>query len=186
LPLKDFQHDEAARLPDPKERGISVLNIDGSAYQANTAAPIATLPTGEFTIHAAAQIVPSSKAKAKSMAAQDDLVDAKIAASEARGDTKIARMEGKLDLVISKIDAMNIRFDDARGDAREARATAHSDNVATRANIWLAFFGIVAVIVAIYALFPTFFDMGSKMRDSIEKEVTRQIPQPPGATKKGG
>jgi hypothetical protein len=32
------------------------------------------------------------------MAIQGDLTDAKIAAAEARTDTKIARLEGKLDL----------------------------------------------------------------------------------------
>ena len=119
------------------------------------------------------------------MAASDDLVNAKIEAAEARGETKIVRLESKLDLVISKLDGINTRFDDARDDAREARKTAHADNVATRANIWVAAFGVVAVVVAIYALFPTFFDMGSKMRDLIEKEVSRQVPQPAPATKKG-
>jgi hypothetical protein len=32
-----------------------------------------------------------------------NLMDAKVAAAEARTDTKIARLEGKLDLLVSKI-----------------------------------------------------------------------------------
>ena len=43
-------------------------------------------------------------------------------AAEARGDTKLARMEGKLDLVVSKIDLVNARFNELKADNRATRA----------------------------------------------------------------
>ncbi len=76
-----------------------------------------------------------------------------IAASEARGDTKIARFEGKLDLVLSKLD-----------DVRQ-------DNRTTRANQWVIGLGLAALIVTIVSIFPVFFDWGSKIRDLVDKEV---------------
>jgi hypothetical protein len=83
----------------------------------------------------------------------DDLTDAKIAASEARTETKIVRMEGKLDLVVSKLDSLR------------------EDNRATRANQWVIGFGLAVLIVAVAALFPVFFDMGGKVKDWIREEV---------------
>jgi hypothetical protein len=112
------------------------------------------------------------------MATEGEVRAAEIAAAEARTDTKIARLEGKMDLVLSKLDGLNSRFEDARTDAREARITAHSDNVATRANIWVAFVGLAAVIVALVLLFPTFLDFGAKIRDRITDEVKAQMPAP--------
>jgi hypothetical protein len=101
-------------------------------------------------------------------------IDAKLAAAAAETDTKFARLEGKLDLVISKIE--------------DARASAHSDNAATRANLWGLFVVAVAIAAALYAFFPVFFDFGSKVQDRIADEVkarfptTSQAPQSPAQT----
>jgi hypothetical protein len=93
-----------------------------------------------------------------------DLTDAKIAAAEARTDTKIARLEGKLDLVVSKIDE---RFDALRDKLDGLR----DDNRATRANQWVIGFGLAVLIIAVAALFPVFFDLGSKVRDMVGHAV---------------
>ena len=78
-------------------------------------------------------------------------IDAKIAASEARGDTKIARIEGKLDLVISKLDAGNTRTTDVLTEVRE-------QGRATRSNTIVVGLGVLAVMIAIAALRPSVFD----------------------------
>lgn len=94
-------------------------------------------------------------------------VDAKISASEARTETKIARLEGKLDLVLSKLDHVA------------------EDNRSTRANQWVIAFGLAVLIVGVAALFPVFFGMGAQLRDMVRDEVvnsTVHAPQPPTPT----
>lgn len=105
-------------------------------YGAATEARVATLPQGD---------VMSDLTREE--------VKAEIAASEARGDTKIARFEGKLDLVLSKLE-----------DVRQ-------DNRTTRANQWVIALGLAVLIVTIVSLLPIFFDWGSKIRDLVDKEV---------------
>ena len=94
-------------------------------------------------------------------------IKAEIGAAEARGDTKIVRLEGKLDLVLSKLD-----------NVLEA-------NRATRANQWVIGLGLAVLIVAIATLFPVLLDFGSKIREMVVKEVhdTRPVPLPPSAPK---
>jgi hypothetical protein len=92
------------------------------------------------------------------MASQDDLVDSKIAAAEARTDTKIVRLEGKVDLVLSKFDAL-------RDEIRSLRA-----------NQWVIGFGLAVLIVAVAALFPVFFSIGTQVRDLVHSEIQSQLP----------
>jgi hypothetical protein len=101
---------------------------------------------------------------------------AEIGLAEARTDAKIARMEVKLDLVISKIDELNVRFEDARTDAREARTLARSDNAATRGNIWFVGLGLAVLIVAVVTMFPIFFSIGIHIRDIVHTEMQSQAP----------
>jgi hypothetical protein len=105
-----------------------------------------------------------SKAKAPSqapnrdeMAASDDLVNAKIEAAEARTDTKIARLEGKLDLVLSKLD-------DQKDDGRH-----------TRNNVILVGVSLALLIIGSVAIAPVIFDLGSKFRETVTKEVQEQV-----------
>jgi hypothetical protein len=84
-------------------------------------------------------------------------IDAKLAASEARTDTKIARLEGKLDLVLSKLD-----------DVR-------NDNRGIRANQWVIGFGLALLIVAIAALFPAFFGIGAQVKDLVDASVQSHL-----------
>jgi len=78
------------------------------------------------------------------MSPQDDLVEAKIAAAEARTDTKIVRSEGKIDLVLSRIDVLSAKIDELRDDNRSVRA-----------NQWVIGFGLAVLIVAVAALLPS-------------------------------
>jgi hypothetical protein len=96
-----------------------------------------------------------------------DLTDAKIVAAEARTDTKIARLEGKVDLIVAKIDALGERL----GGLSDRFSELRDDNRATRVNQWVIGFGLALLIIAIAALFPVFFDLGSKIRDMVDHAV---------------
>jgi hypothetical protein len=101
-------------------------------------------------------------------------VDAKLAAAEARTDTKIARIEGKLDLVLEKLTNVGeqIRTTDAHG---------REDNRSTRANIWVVGVSLGILIAAIAALFPVFFGLGTQIKDMIDHAIDTHIQdtQPP-------
>src|SRR6185437_8747135 len=80
-------------------------------------------------------------------------MQARIEASEARTDTKIARIDGKLDLVLSKLDS------------------AKSDNLVIRTNQWVIGLGLAVLIIAVFALFPVFFGLGTQIRDMVDSAV---------------
>lgn len=102
-------------------------------------------------------------------------VDAKIAAAEARTDTKIVRMEGKLDLLLSKLDYFNERITEVRSDSR-----------GTRTNIWAVGIGLAALIIAVAFGLPALIGFGFQFRDVVHNEVQSAMPQqhqtPPTAT----
>jgi hypothetical protein len=109
------------------------------------------------------------------MATEGEVRAAEIAASDARTDTKIVRLEGKLDLVLSKFDSVNTHIDSV-----STRITDMKDDLrSTRNNIWVVGLGLAGLIVVVVALFPVFFDVGSKMRDLIQTEVSRALPKSP-------
>lgn len=100
--------------------------------------------------------------------------EALIAASEARNETKLARFEGKLDLVISKLDAV-------RDDNKETRDVVRESGRGTRANIWVVGLGLAVLIVALATLFPVVFDLGAKFQDKISEEIESRVEAlPPG------
>lgn len=87
-------------------------------------------------------------------------IDAKLRTVSAETDTKLARMDGKLDLLLSKI-----------SDLRE-------DGRSTRNTVWGATFAVLALVVALAAFAPVVFDLGTKQRDIIRDEVKSAITQP--------
>jgi hypothetical protein len=101
------------------------------------------------------------------MTSQDDLTDAKIAAAEARTDTRIVRMEGKLDLVISKLDLVNESYRAVREGQRSVIA-----------NIWVVFAALAAIIIGSMAAAPVIFDLGMRLRKTITKEIQERVPAP--------
>jgi len=90
------------------------------------------------------------------MASQDDLVDAKITA-ETRTDTKIARMEGKLDLVIDKIS--NLR----------------EDNKHLHNNTFAVGISLAILIIGVAAIAPVIFDLGMRARETISREIQERF-----------
>jgi hypothetical protein len=105
-----------------------------------------------------------SNSQSMSMATEAELTDAKIAASEARGDTKIARMEGKLDLVLEAV--------------RTSREEARDNRRAVIANGWVIFGALVVVLGIMVTVAPVVFDMGFKWRETISREVQERMPAP--------
>jgi hypothetical protein len=91
-------------------------------------------------------------------------IDAKLKTVGAETDTKIARLEGKLDLVISKLDGV-------REDGRS-----------TRANMWVIGVSLALLIIGVAAAAPAIFDLGMKVREGISKEIQEQVHKvsPPG------
>jgi hypothetical protein len=136
-----------------------VVNIDGSRYRgeaSNLKAPVQ--PTGK------------SQAYGDAMATESELRAAEIAAAEARTDTKIVRLEGKLDLVLEAVKS-------TRDEARDNRR-------AVIANGWVIFGALVVVIGILVTVAPVIFDMGFKWRETITKEVQDRLPPPPPSTPK--
>lgn len=91
-------------------------------------------------------------------------LDAKLESQGAQTDTKIARLEGKLDLVIAKLDYV-------MKDNSETRDTIRSEGQNSRVITWTVGVGILAVVVAAIALFPAIFDMGSKNQEGLNRAV---------------
>ena len=88
-------------------------------------------------------------------------IQAQIAASEARGETKLARLEGKLDLVLLKLD-------DVKEDGRH-----------TRNNAILIGVSLALLIIGSIAAAPVIFDLGFKLRETVTKEVQEQVQHAP-------
>jgi hypothetical protein len=104
--------------------------------------------------------IPASKESKMSDMTREEM-KAEIAASEARGETKIARFEGKLDLVLEKLGNVN-------------------ENVrSSNNNQWVIGLGLAVLIVAMVALFPVFFGMGAQIRDMVHTEMQSQTPVAP-------
>lgn len=85
------------------------------------------------------------------MPTESELRVSEIAAAEARTDTKIVRLEGKLDLVLSKLDAYNTNVGEVRRDVSESRR-------AVITNAWVICATIVAVIIGLAAISPALID----------------------------
>jgi hypothetical protein len=99
-------------------------------------------------------------------------INAEIAAAEARTDTKIVRLEGKIDLVISKLDAANIINAAIRQEVRDSRR-------AVIANAWVIFAAMVGIVAIVATVGPMIFDLGMRTREAITKEIQERLPTLP-------
>ena len=172
-----FAHGEAEEQSDlamfeHETVGSSETVIYPAAFAGRVSASVmgpSSRLTGSANISSTVQFDLQGKS---AMPGSDELTDKKIEVAEAHTDIKIARMEGKLDLVVSKIDGINSRLDDVR-----------HDYLATRANIWVVGLGLAVLIVGVAALFPVFFGVGTQLRDIIDKAIDAHIssttPVPP-------
>lgn len=155
---------ETGGLLHPVDIKAANSNISSSSFSTFINYNTPLLPT--WIPHHPASPEPADSEVVKSMSDPTrEEIQAQIAASEARGDTKIARFEGKLDLVLAKLDSTNEKMNDVKDDIRSARA-----------NQWVIAFGLAVLIVAVAGLFPVFFGLGSQLRDMVHSEIQSQIP----------
>lgn len=91
-------------------------------------------------------------------------IDAKLAASEARTETRFAEMNGKVDLMLSRMDTLASAVADSRQDSKEE--ARH-----TRQTLW----AVAAIIVAIVGIATTVWlggiDVGSKISELVDQKV---------------
>jgi hypothetical protein len=99
-------------------------------------------------------------------------INAEIAAAEARTDTKIVRLEGKIDLVISKLDAANTINAAIRQEVRDSRR-------AVIANAWVIFAAMVGIVAIVATVGPMIFDLGMRTREAISKDIQERLPTLP-------
>ena len=92
-------------------------------------------------------------------------LNAKLEAVEARTDTKIVRLEGKLDLVLEAV--------------RSTKEEGRDNRRAVIANLWVIFGALVVLIGIIVTVAPVIFDLGSKFRETVTKEIQEQIKRLP-------
>jgi hypothetical protein len=101
------------------------------------------------------------------MATEAELRAAEIAAAEARTDTKITRLEGKMDLVLESI--------------RSSRDEARDNRRSVIANAWVIFGALIVVIGILVTVAPAILDFGFKWRETITNEVHEQVSRVPPA-----
>jgi hypothetical protein len=94
------------------------------------------------------------------------IVDAKIAASEARTDTKFAKLEGKLDLIVASLNVINGNATDAKSEARTTRRTIIGTGIS-----------LGALILAIAAFGVNTFTLGSRVDDIARVEAQQTYNQ---------
>jgi hypothetical protein len=106
------------------------------------------------------------------MASEREVTDHAIAAAEARTDTKIVRLEGKMDLVLSKLNDSIAGSESIRRDVKESER-------ALKANAWVIFGALIVVIGIVITVAPVILDFGFKLREAVTKEVQEQVHKAP-------
>jgi hypothetical protein len=91
---------ESSALADEQNRAANVFNLDGSRYARNTADSFAQ--KNYEAVRAPSRDTEQSS-ETYVMPTEQELVDAKLAAAEARTDTKILRFESKIDALAKDV-----------------------------------------------------------------------------------
>lgn len=124
---------------------------------------IVELVTAEYAARLEARAAPLKEGGSDGTSPPMDATDAKIAAAEARTDVKFAKIEGKLDLIVSRLDTINTNATDAKSEARTTRRTIVGTGLS-----------LGALILAIAAFGVNVFGMGSRV-DDIARAEARQV-----------
>jgi hypothetical protein len=99
----------------------------------------------------------------------DELTNHKIAASEARAETKLVRLEGKIDLLSSSIENLGSKIDSQRNEAASNRNVVVATVVGTALSI-------AALLYAILTYGASTFYNGTVVRDIVHNEVSAARP----------
>ena len=103
-------------------------------------------------------------------------IQAQIAASEARGDTKFAQLEGKIDVLMANIQS---GFAAATKDAAASVRASDELKSAVRESKWVLFGTTIGAAIALAALFvgvitygDAIFSRGMAVRDVVQSVIT--------------
>jgi phage-related tail fiber protein len=164
----EYNEELAIGLRSSAETANNVVSISTRqrSGSANASSPYQAAESASIQLNALHESSIATGA-AMSNAMTEEIKD-KVAAAEARTDTKIARVEGKLDLVLSKLADIGTQIQTSDSHRRE-------DYRSTRANIWGIGGALAILIVAIVGLFPIFFGIGAQVKDWIDHSVETHI-----------
>ena len=98
-----------------------------------------------------------------------ELTDQKIASAEARTDTKIVRLEGKLDLILSEVVNSRKESEKAQEEARSTRADARTTRTLVVTTAIATFLALGALIVGTASYGAAQFYNGTVLRDLIHQ-----------------
>jgi hypothetical protein len=173
--MQKMQPNPASRQPDqrtasafvePARQSAQVIYLDRRSYiHQNVRA------NNHSSTYSAGSALPAGAQKTSGGHMADltrEELDAKLTTVSAQTDTKLARLEGKLDLVITELRSVNDTYKNVRDGQR-----------ATIANLWVVFAALAAIIIGSIAAAPVIFDLGMKLRETITKEVQERTPPPP-------
>lgn len=102
----------------------------------------------------------------------NDLVDAKIAASEARSETKLARLEGKIDTAVATLLG---ELHGLRDDVRQTDQYSRGTRSVIFVTIVTATIALGGLIVAMATYGDALFGRGMNVRDVIQSTVKDTI-----------
>jgi hypothetical protein len=157
------------------QQGANVLSWAVSGYSPSVAISDETFFDDWHPMGQLQALISNLEAKEAEMASEGEVRTEAIAAAEARTDTKIAKLEGKLDLVLAKLETVNENTIAGRQEVSAVRQEIKHSERAVKANAWVIGFGLLGVIIALVIGLPTIFDLGTKQRDTISKEVQEQL-----------
>jgi len=96
----------------------------------------------------------------------DKITDLKIQAAESRTDTKIVRLEGKLDLMLARVEAIG-------ADARRGADEVHR----YRNSVWAAAGAVMVILGLLFTVGQWMFGTGMQLREAVRSEVQLQDEQ---------
>ncbi|HEY5305146.1 MAG TPA: hypothetical protein VIJ52_00565 [Pseudolabrys sp.] len=159
--------------------GSSLVLPEKPETAANTASDSVSYKTAFEDRPLVPEYHPYEPRKPKAMAGNDDLTDAKLRAIGAETDTKIARLEGKLDLVLQEVRASNTAVQMKLEDVKDSNERLHQEVKDSEKNIknnsYIIAGVVVAIVVGFCAVVPFAFDLGSKNRESITNDVNARF-----------
>lgn len=116
------------------------------------------------------------------MTDEQNLTDAKIAASEAKTDTKFAELRGEMKLMGAKLDKVLSKVDGFESRLAEQRSDIKADFRANRIlmiGLAVSVSGLMlAVVLAVFTIGNTMFSRGISVRDVVKAVVAEQQSQP--------
>ena len=101
------------------------------------------------------------------MGTADDILDLKIVASEARSETKMAKLEGKIDLMASAVQNLTVSVNQQRSETKSLQLW-------TIATIIASALAMIALILSVMSFGASTFYNGTVVRDLIHNEIVQE------------